>query len=237
MDIPAFIKLSFITLTLALFVALLLGLNYSLKKLEKPKRKACVAKTGIVIILWFCITGFLTVQGFFSQWDKVPPRVFLAVVVPVISILFIARRKGFTELINQIPQEWIVYLQSFRILIEVILWMLFIEKIIPIQMTFEGLNFDVVTGITALLVGYYGFQKGKLSKSVLIGWNVLGLVLVTTIVIIAALSTPFPFRVFMNEPANTMIAHLPFIWLPAFVVPVAYFLHVVSLKQLMSKNN
>jgi len=41
----------------------------------------------------------------------------------------------------------------------------------------------------------------------------------------------------MNEPANTMIAHLPFIWLPAFVVPVAYFLHIVSLKQLLNSTN
>jgi len=191
MEIPAYIKISFLSLTLALFVALLLGLNYSLKKLESPKRVICIVKTAVVIILWFCITGFLTVQGFFSQWDQLPPRVFLAVVIPVISILLIARRKGFAELINQIPQEWVVYLQSFRIFIEIILWMLFVENIIPIQMTFEGMNFDVVTGITALLVGYYGFQKGKLSKGVLIGWNVLGLVLVTTIVVIAALSTPF----------------------------------------------
>jgi hypothetical protein len=56
--------------------------------------------------------------------------------------------------------------------------------------------------------------------------------LLFNIVIISILSTPTPFRFFMNEPANTIVAAWPFIWLPGFVVPMAFLLHVFSLKQL-----
>jgi hypothetical protein len=35
----------------------------------------------------------------------------------------------------------------------------------------------------------------------------------------------------MNEPANTVIAYFPFVWLPGFVVPVAYTLHLLSIKK------
>jgi hypothetical protein len=78
------------------------------------------------------------------------------------------------------------------------------------------------------------FSKKVWHRKVAIAWNVIGLLLVANIVIISILSAPTPFRVFMNEPANTFIAYLPFVWLPSFIVPVAYWMHILSIKQLLS---
>jgi hypothetical protein len=55
------------------------------------------------------------------------------------------------------------------------------------------------------------------------------------IVIVAVLSTPVPFRVFMNEPANTVILSFPFVWLPTVVVPIAFLGHIASLRQILSR--
>lgn len=63
-------------------------------------------------------------------------------------------------------------------------------------------------------------------------WNLLSLGLLINIVTIALLSIPTPFRVFMNEPANTLVAHFPFILLPGMLVPLAYGLHFLSMRQL-----
>lgn len=101
-------------------------------------------------------------------------------------------------------------------------------------MTFEGLNFDILVGLTAPLAGYY-FFSGNTSLRWGIIWNLAGLGLLSTIVVISILSAPVPIRVFWNEPANTVVAYLPFIWLPGFVVPVALALHVFSLQQLRAK--
>ena len=46
---------------------------------------------------------------------------------------------------------------------------------------------------------------------------------------------PTPFRVFMKEPANTVVMKFPFILLPTFLVPLAYGLHFLSLRQLLMK--
>ena len=62
-----------------------------------------------------------------------------------------------------------------------------------------------------------------------------GLALLLNIVGVAMLSVPGPLRVFMNEPANTIIAEWPFVWLPAFVVPVALWSHLLSLRQLVRR--
>lgn len=120
-------------------------------------------------------------------------------------------------------------------IMEIILCWLFMENIIPRQMTFEGRNFDFLSGLTGLIVGILVYRKIISSPRFIIGWNLAGLALLINIVSIAILSAPFPFRMFMEEPANTVIAYFPFIWLPGFVVPVAYSMHVLSIKQALLK--
>jgi len=54
------------------------------------------------------------------------------------------------------------------------------------------------------------------------------------VVVHALLSTPTPFRVLVTDPPTTFIAAVPYVWLPAFLVPLAWLLHGVSLRQLHS---
>ena len=100
-------------------------------------------------------------------------------------------------------------------------------------MTFEGRNLDILSGITATLVAFLVYRK-KLSRPLTIAWNVACLGLLANIVITAILSLPTPFRVFMNEPTNTIVAEFPIVWLPALLVPLAYGLHFLSIRQLLS---
>jgi hypothetical protein len=119
---------------------------------------------------------------------------------------------------------------------QIILWMVFLDNIIPVQMTFEGRNFDILVGLTAPVIAYFCFIKKSWSRQAAIAWNIFGLLLLANIVVVSILSSPVPFRVFMNEPANTIIAKLPFVWLASFVVPVAYWMHILSLKQLLTRS-
>ena len=102
-------------------------------------------------------------------------------------------------------------------------------------MTFEGRNFDELVGLTALPIAYL-VMSGKLkSKAWIIAWNIFGLILLLNIVSVAILSTPLPFRIFTEGPPNTMIAYFPFVWLPDFVVPVAFAMHLFSIQQTLQK--
>jgi len=66
-------------------------------------------------------------------------------------------------------------------------------------------------------------------------WNIVGLLVLANIVVVAVLSTPYPFRYFMNEPGNTIVFNFPFVWLPSFVVPFALLLHLISIRRLIAK--
>ena len=115
---------------------------------------------------------------------------------------------------------------------ELVLWLGYLGGFIPFQMTFEGLNFDILVGITAVMAGFVFFGKGRYRHFEAIIWNISGITLLLNVFLIAILSTPSPLRVFMNEPANQFIAHFPYIWIPGFIVPFALGTHLFSIKQL-----
>ncbi len=132
---------------------------------------------------------------------------------------------------KNIPPQWIIYLQSFRILVEIALWVGVRNGSLPVQMSFEGRNFDILAGLFALPVGYYCFVKKTWPPVVALLYNIGGLILLLNIVTITALSLPTPLRVFHNQPDSSMITMFPFIYLPGFLVPLAYTLHIMSIQQ------
>ncbi len=230
--IPPYISISFIVLAFALALLLVLGYRSILKKAgtEEKLRKQKVRRLSIPILFWLLFLVKISEMRFFHNWSAMPPRLMIAFLPPLICAILLLNSKKFTEVIKLIPQHWLIGIQSFRIMMELILLMLFLENIIPQQMTFEGRNFDVLVGLSAILVGYLAYRK-KISTTFIHCWNIFGLILLANIVVIAILSTPLPFRLFMREPANTVIAYFPFVWLPGFVVPVAYTMHFISIKK------
>jgi hypothetical protein len=105
-------------------------------------------------------------------------------------------------------------------------------------MTFEGRNFDIITGVTAVLLTTRLSSLvllNKLPRFAIILWNMMGLALLINFVAIAFLSMPTPFRYFMNEPANTIVTEFPISLLPAFLVPLAYMLHILSVRKAFIK--
>jgi hypothetical protein len=155
----------------------------------------------------------------------------MAVVIPLPFVLWAALSRRGSELVKVLPAHWPVYLQSFRIVVELALWMAVREGALPVQLSFEGLNFDVVTGLLALPVGYYCYVKRSAPSWVVVAYNILGLLLLVNVLVIAVLSFPTPLRVFHNEPSGALLAYFPYIYLPGLLVPLAYTLHIFSLRQ------
>jgi hypothetical protein len=51
----------------------------------------------------------------------------------------------------------------------------------------------------------------------------------------AILSAPTPFRVLASDPPNTFMAYFPYVLLPAFLVPCALLMHLLSIRQLRAR--
>ena len=228
-----------IFIVLALVLSIFYGLKHAFLELQiaESSLKKLLAYTIIGIGCWLSILAALAFLGFFQNFDILPPRIAVALLPPVFITLVLLYSKSFYRILLHIPNSWLVYIQSFRIIMEMFLWLGFIAGFVPPQMTFEWLNFDIIVGITALMGGYTFFGRGRYRRFEAIIWNFFGIILLFNILFIALLSAPYPFQVFLNEPANTMVAFFPFIWIPGFIVPFALAMHLFSLKQLILNKN
>jgi hypothetical protein len=123
-------------------------------------------------------------------------------------------------------------LHTVRIPVEIVLFYLFTYKTIPELMTFEGRNLDILSGITAPFVFYFGFIRKKMHHKAILIWNVVCLALLLNIVINAILSAPFQFQQFAFDQPNIAVLYFPFIWLPCCVVPLVVLSHLAAIRQL-----
>lgn len=187
--------------------------------------------TTILLIGWLILLGILSIRGFFSEFTRLPPRLAFALLIPLPVVLLFARSKAGKQFLHHVQPQWLIYLQSFRILVEAALWWLVHKGALPVQMSFEGRNFDILTGLMAIPVGYYCFVKKSWPPVVVLLYNIAGLVLLVNIVTISTLSMPTPLRAFHNQPDSSLITRFPFIYLPGLLVPLAYTLHILSIRQ------
>jgi len=204
--------------------------------LRKTAKRAVWVYVLLVLGGWVLLLGVLALRGFFTEWLKIPPRIGLAVALPLPVVLWIAFSRKGSELLRLLPAHWPIYLQSFRIVVEIALWLAVRDGALPVQLSFEGRNFDILTGICALPVGYYCYVKKSAPSWIVLLYNIGGLLLLINVLVIAVLSMPTPLRVFHNEPANTLLAYFPYIYLPGVLVPLAYTLHIFSLRQWKNSN-
>lgn len=236
-NIPFYITGLIILIVLALLYCIYYALNFAFIKLEVKKKNTILVLTFCALFAWLIYSSVAAFNGTLLDFSSTPPKIFIIVIPAALIVIYLSISTNINRLLTFIPAEWPVYVQSFRILMELGLWLLYIRNIIPVQMTFEGLNYDILIGLSALLVGYYSLATEKWPRIISVLWNFAGLLLVTNIFIVSFLSTPSPLRQFFNEPANTIVAYFPFVLIPAFIVPFAYLMHILSIKQIIRNYN
>jgi hypothetical protein len=192
------------------------------------------SKTVLTIITgWLTIQSMISLNGFYTITDTMPPRFLLAIAPPLLFILILfATAKG-RSFIDRLNMKALTLLHIVRIPVELVLWWLFVHKTIPQIMTFEGRNPDILSGITAPVVYYFAFVHKKISNKVVLVWNIVCLLLLFNIVITAILAAPTPFQQLAFDQPNTAILYFPFIWLPCCIVPLVLFAHLVAIRRLL----
>ena len=239
MDIALYIicQLLVVAIVFGMLGSLHYGLSRGLRRIPMPEinRRRILQSVRAGGVLWLLVLAVLAMQGFFRDFSDLPPRILLVATLPPVFLIFILLvSRTFRLLLKVIPESWFFYVQAFRILMELMLWLGYKGGFVPPQMTFEWLNFDIIVGITAPMAAYVFFGRGRYRRLEGIIWNVFGIVLLLNVVVIAYFSTPAPWRVFYNEPALTFVSEVPFIWIPGFIVPFALGMHVFSLVQLLT---
>ncbi|HZY82111.1 MAG TPA: hypothetical protein VFE50_21450 [Cyclobacteriaceae bacterium] len=236
MNIPLILTASgFVLLTAVFFWFLLRLLKTALERSswEEVKKKTLYRRVVVAFVGWAVFLTVWGLSGIAAKFELFPLNVAPILAVPFIAIAVVTFSGKMKHLLSLVDQRSIVHLQVFRVFVEILLWALFIQNLLPVQMTFEGRNFDIISGLTAPAAAIFLVR----SRIALALWNLVCLGLLINIVTIAILSMPVPFRVFMNEPSNTIVTAFPFILLPGMLVPLAYGLSFLSLRKIFIFQN
>jgi hypothetical protein len=229
--IPAFIPIFFILTTIATLILFYWVVKNSSAEAVR-KRSTLIL---LVMIIWLSLQAIVAIKNVYSANPaSVPPKFFLFGVAPAIFVIIglFVTPKG-RLFIDSLPLKNITWLNIVRIPVEFVLLGLFLNKAVPQLMTFEGRNFDIIAGITAPFIAYFGFTKRILSRKVILAWNFICLALLINIIVNAILSAPFFFQQFAFDQPDIAILYFPFSWLPVFIVPVVLFGHLVSIRRLI----
>lgn len=187
----------------------------------------------IVLITWIALQSVLGIGGFYSHPDKMTLRFPLLFLPAVLFLLFSFMTKRGRAFIDRLDLQTLTIFHVIRIPVEIVLFWLFVYQSVPEAMTFRGRNFDMLSGISAPLVYYFGFVKKKISKRVIIAWNFICLLLVLNVVSNAVLALPARFQQFGFEQPDIALGYFPFILLPACIVPLVLFSTFAAIRQLL----
>ena len=191
--------------------------------------------TLIILFSWLAFQTFVGLSGFYTVTDTIPPRFLLLIGPPLLFIIALFLTDRGRMYLDSLELKNLTILHTIRIPVEIVLFWLFLYKGIPELMTFEGRNFDIISGITAIPVYYLGFVKHQVNNKILLFWNLMCLGLLINIVLNAALSVPSTIQKFAFDQPNVGVLYFPFVWLPSWVVPLVLLSHLAALRKLMQR--
>ncbi len=221
-DLPAYVSIVFILTTFTAVGFLV----YAIKVVGTDKLPSRILI--FILPLWIFFQAVLALGGFYQETGSVPPRLMIFGVFPALLLIigyFVFFRSSFVE---RLPLSVLTLLHVIRIPVEMVLYWLFIGGQVPEEMTFEGRNFDILSGILAPIVYLAAFRGNNTNRWLLIAFNLLGLVLLANIVGTAIMSFPSPMQTMAFDQPNRAVLYFPYIWLPSIVVPIVFFAHLAG---------
>lgn len=181
-------------------------------------------------LAWVAAVSLASFSGALNPAIR-PPVVFVVMLAAVLTLgIAVARSETGRRLAHGLPLAWLVGFQAFRLPLELAMHRAHTEGLMPIQMSYSGQNFDIVTGGTALLLAAVMAVR-EVPRWVVQAWNVLGLVLLANILGVAMLSTPV-FAYFGPDRLNVFVMRMPYTLLPAVMVLAAWAGHLIVFRAL-----
>jgi hypothetical protein len=191
------------------------------------------AQVAVFLALWLIYLSVISYTEVLNDFS-LPPKIPLLVVMPIFVVLIISLfKKVTTDFVSVTAVSWLIYIQGFRIIVELIIWGAYQIDLMPLVTTFEGNNYDVLVGISAIPVAYYA-KNIKASRKSLILWNIAGLLVLANTVRVIITSVYFPEAMGLNSGAfGADFVSLPYLLIPGLFMPLAVYVHALSIKQLL----
>lgn len=217
--------------SLAVVVAVAWVITWSAGRAHIRRR----AGVGVALVMFASALAALT--GVLRRFDVFPPPMAVMIATVLTLGIGIGVSSFGRAVAADVPLRTLVGLQSFRFPLELVMHRAGALGIMPPELSYSGYNFDIVTGIGALVLWLLMRARGSVPAWGVWAWNVWGTWCLATIVAIAIATSPMV-RYFGGAPphVNTWVLFFPYVWLPAVLVTIAVAGHIVIARRLMIEN-
>jgi hypothetical protein len=189
--------------------------------------RALAIAIGVLFVWLGALTGLIAS----GKMETLPLHGLPLFFGPILVLCIGAGLSPFGErLAASVPVAALVGFQAFRLPLELVLHDWAAQGTIPGTMTWTGQNWDIVSGVMALIAAPLA---GRFPVAARIA-NVVGLALLLNVIRVAVMSSPLPFA-WGQQPPLLLALHFPYFLIGPVCVGGALFGHVVLTRRLWTK--
>ncbi len=183
---------------------------------------------ALVIAVWLGALSALVASGRMASLSLGGLPFFFAPII-IVAVGFGLSPVG-GRIATTIPLAALVGFQAFRLPLELVLHAWAAQGTIPQTMTWTGQNWDIVSGVAALVCAPLAARRRWAARAA----NIIGFALLLNVMRVAVLSSPVPFG-WGQQPPLLLAFHLPYAFIGPVCVGGALFGHVVLTRALWKK--
>jgi uncharacterized membrane protein len=162
-NLPFYISFIFLLSLIAVILFITSALFYGVGK-NRKSRNILMKYFVSGLFVWMLGIWLLTLKAFFLDFTAHPPRVIFVMLPPAIVILVLFSRSRSRAFIKNMSLVPLTYIHLIRIPIELVLWWLASYSLLPLDLTFEGQNLDILAGISAPFAAIFLVGTRKIKK-------------------------------------------------------------------------
>jgi len=182
-------------------------------------------------IIWMALTWLVGESGVLREFERNPSPLMQLLIAVIILSVFIAFSHLGRLMAMVIPLYALIGIQAFRLPLAICMHTLYERGIMLSDMTYSGRNFDIVTGVTAIVVALL-VATNVGGRKLVWAWNAAGLGLLLHVVVLAVFQIP-DIAFFNDGQLNIWVTDPPFVWLPAVMVLAALAGHLIIFRALI----
>ncbi len=161
------------------------------------------------------------------------PGLGAAVVAPFVTLVVVVLRStSLRKALREIPLHALVGVHAIRIL-GVFFLVLYAQGRLPGPFAPLAGWGDTITGVVAIPLTWWLVRGKTVPHPLLWLWNSFGMLDLVTAIGLGAVSAPGPLQLIAASPGTTMMTTLPWLIIPAFIVPLLAATHLAIYYRLM----
>jgi hypothetical protein len=178
----------------------------------------------MILVFWL---GLILAAGTFIH-KPFPTWLFaLFALLPFLSLAVMGIVPISQNFMRSLKDEQLHHLHLWRVPFAFVLLWFYQSNVLPLELTFEGINYDIIIGLTAPVVGSLAFSQKMLNKEIVLGWNAIGIVLL----IIS--TTLLLFDLEENVKSKAAFSQFPYLFAFGFLYPASFYAHALVIYRII----